>query len=125
MKIILANRGKQPIYEQIYTQLRDQILSGSLKAGEALPSMRLLAKELNVSLITSKRAYEELEKDGYIYSVVGRGSFVSDQNDEIIKESKMKGVEEQLSLAIQNSKELGITLAELQDILTILYREEE
>ncbi|KGP91222.1 GntR family transcriptional regulator [Pontibacillus chungwhensis BH030062] len=125
MNIILSNRGKQPIYEQIYEQIRDQILSHELKPGYSLPSMRQLAKELNVSLITSKRAYEELEKDGFIYSVVGRGSFVSDQNEEMIKESKMKGIEEQLAAAVHNSKDVGLTLTELQELLTILYREEE
>lgn len=125
MKIIISNSSKTPIYEQIHTQIKDQIFSGELKPGHHLPSMRQLAKDLNVSLITSKRAYEELEKNGYIYSVVGKGSFVSDQNEEMIKEGKMKGVEEQLLAAIQNSKDIGISLKELQELLTILYKEEK
>lgn len=87
--------------------------------------MRQLAKDLDISVITTKRAYEELEKNGFIYSVVGKGSFVSEQDSEMIKERKMKVIEEQLLTAIQNSKEIGISLTELKDILTLLYREEE
>lgn len=125
MKIIISNHSKQPIYEQIYNQIKEQVLSGELDAGYSLPSMRQLAKELNVSLITSKRAYEELEKNGYIYSVVGKGSFVADQNSEMIREGKLKGIEEQLLAAIQNSKDIGISLSELKELLTILYKEDE
>jgi GntR family transcriptional regulator len=87
--------------------------------------MRQLAKDLDISVITTKRAYEELEKNGFIYSVVGKGSFVSEQDSEMMKERKMKVIEEQLLTAIQNSKEIGISLTELKDILTLLYREEE
>ncbi|WP_080848901.1 GntR family transcriptional regulator [Cytobacillus gottheilii] len=125
MQIIISNSSKQPIYEQIYEQLKRSITSDELKAGQSLPSMRQLAKELNVSLITTKRAYEELEKTGFIYSIVGKGSFVSEQNSEMVKEAKMKGIEEQLLTAIRNSKDIGISLTELKELLTILYREEE
>lgn len=125
MKIILSNTSKTPIYEQIHHQLKDQILGGELKSGQSLPSMRQLAKDLNVSLITSKRAYEELEKNGFIYSIVGKGSFVSEQNEEMMKERKMQGIEEQLMTAIKNSKDIGVTLTELKELLTILYRGEE
>ncbi|MEW4225328.1 GntR family transcriptional regulator [Rossellomorea marisflavi] len=125
MKILISNRSKQPIYEQINEQVKEQIMSGHLQAGKSLPSMRQLAKELSVSLITTKRAYEELEKNGYIYSVVGKGSFVADQNSELIKEEKMKGIEEQLSSAIRSGKEMGIPLSELQELLDMLYREED
>ncbi|KON83192.1 GntR family transcriptional regulator [Rossellomorea marisflavi] len=125
MKILISNRSKQPIYEQINEQVKEQIISGHLQAGKSLPSMRQLAKELSVSLITTKRAYEELEKNGYIYSVVGKGSFVADQNSELIKEEKMKGIEEQLSSAIRSGKEMGIPLSELQELLDMLYREED
>ncbi|WP_273834257.1 GntR family transcriptional regulator [Guptibacillus sedimenti] len=125
MKIILSNSSKTPIYEQIHIQLKEQILAGDLKSGQPLPSMRQLAKDLNVSLITSKRAYEELEKNGFIYSIVGKGSFVSEQNKEMIKERKMQGIEEQLVTAIKNSKDIGVTLTELKELLTILYRGEE
>ncbi|MEW9110009.1 GntR family transcriptional regulator [Cytobacillus gottheilii] len=125
MQIIISNSSKQPIYEQIYEQLKTSILSNELEAGQSLPSMRQLAKDLNVSLITTKRAYEELEKTGFIYSIVGKGSFVSEQNSEMVKEAKMKGIEEQLLTAIRNSKDIGISLTELKELLTILYREEE
>lgn len=124
MQIIISNNSKEPIYEQIYAQIKKHILTNELKPGESLPSMRQLAKDLDISVITTKRAYEELEKNGFIYSVVGKGSFVSEQNNEMIRERKMKVIEEQLMAAIQNSKEIGIDLNELNELLTILYKEE-
>ena len=125
MQILISNSSKEPIYEQIYEQVKKQILTGELQEGQALPSMRQLAKDLHISVITTKRAYEELEKNGFIYSIVGKGSFVSEQNTEMIKERKMKVIEEKLSEAIQNSKELGIGLSELKEMLTLLYSEDE
>ena len=125
MQIIISNSSKEPIYEQIYEQVKKQILTGDLQEGQALPSMRQLAKDLHISVITTKRAYEELEKNGFIYSIVGKGSFVSEQNTEMIKERKMKVIEEKLSEAIQNSKEMGIGLSELKEMLTLLYTEDE
>ncbi|MEK4251364.1 GntR family transcriptional regulator [Paenibacillus sp. FSL W7-1287] len=124
MQIIISNSSNEPIYEQIYSQIKRHILTNELKSGQALPSMRQLAKELDISVITTKRAYEELERNGFIYSVVGKGSFVSEQNNEMIKERKMKVIEEQLLSAVQNSKEIGLSLNELLDLLTMLYREE-
>ncbi|WP_026561445.1 GntR family transcriptional regulator [Bacillus sp. J37] len=124
MQIIISNNSKEPFYEQIYTQIKKHILSNELKAGQSLPSMRQLAKDLDISVITTKRAYEELEKNGFIYSVVGKGSFVSEQNNEMIRERKMKVIEEQLMAAIQNSKEIGINLSELNELLTMLYKED-
>ena len=124
MQIIISNSSKEPIYGQIYVQIKKQILTNELKAGEALPSMRQLAKDLDISVITTKRAYEELEKNGFIFSIVGKGSFVSEQNNEMILERKMKVIEEQLMAAIQNSKEIGVELAELKELLTILYKED-
>ena len=125
MQIIISNSSKEPIYEQIYEQVKKQILKGELQEGQALPSMRQLAKDLHISVITTKRAYEVLEKNGFIYSIVGKGSFVSEQNTEMIKERKMKVIEEKLSEAIQNSKEMGIGLSELKEMLTLLYTEDE
>ncbi len=125
MQILISNSSKEPIYEQIYEQVKKQILTGELQEGQALPSMRQLAKDLHISVITTKRAYEELEKNGFIYSIVGKGSFVSEQNTEMIKERKMKVIEEKLSEAIQNSKEMGIGLSELKEMLTLLYTEDE
>lgn len=125
MQILISNNSKDPIYEQIYIQIKKHILTNELHAGQSLPSMRQLAKDLDISVITTKRAYEELEKNGFIYSIVGKGSFVSEQNNEMIKERKMKVIEEQLLTAIQNSKEIGIELKELMELLTMLYKEEE
>ena len=124
MRIIISNQTREPIYEQISTQIKKQVLTNELPAGEPLPSMRQLAKDLGVSVITTKRAYEELEKRGYIYSVVGKGSFISEQNKETILERKMNVIEEQLSAAILNSKEIGIELSELEELLRTLYEGE-
>ena len=124
MRIIISNQSREPIYEQIAAQIKKQVLTNELPAGEPLPSMRQLAKDLGVSVITTKRAYEELEKRGYIYSVVGKGSFVSEQNKEMILERKMSVIEEQLRAAILNSKEIGIELSELEELLRTLYKEE-
>ncbi|MDG5786146.1 GntR family transcriptional regulator [Evansella sp. AB-P1] len=123
MQIIISNSSKEPIYEQIMNQVKSAILSGELQEGTAIPSMRKLAKDLQISVITTKRAYEELEKAGFIYSIVGKGSFVAEQNLEVIKEKKLKVIEEQLSDVITNSKEIGLTLDELQEILKFLYEE--
>lgn len=123
MQIILSNSSKEPIYEQITYQIKSAILSGDLKDGAALPSMRQLAKDLQISVITTKRAYEELEKAGFIYSIVGKGSFVAEQNLEVVRERKLKAIEEQLSAVIMNSREIGLSLDELQQSLKILYEE--
>ncbi|MYL71813.1 GntR family transcriptional regulator [Halobacillus litoralis] len=123
MQIIISNRSKEPIYEQITNQIKSSILAGDLHEGMALPSIRQLAKDLQISVITTKRAYEELEKAGFTYSIVGKGSFVAEQNLEVIKERKFKAVEDQLSAVIANSRELGLTLDDLQQLLTTLYEE--
>ncbi|MEG0261092.1 MAG: GntR family transcriptional regulator, partial [Lysinibacillus sp.] len=117
--------SKEPIYGQIYAQLKKLILTGELQEGQSLPSMRQLAKELEISVITTKRAYEELEKNGFIYSIVGKGSFVAEQNMEMMKERKMKVIEEKLLVAIQNGKEMGLSLVELKEMLTLLYTEDD
>ena len=90
MHLYISNSGEQPIYEQITSQIKNHILSGELTPGEALPSLRLLAKELRVSIISTKRAYEELEREGFIQSVPGKGSFVAPQNIELIREEKLR-----------------------------------
>ncbi|MCG7336102.1 GntR family transcriptional regulator [Sporosarcina sp. ACRSM] len=125
MQIIISNSSKEPIYGQIYAQIKKRILTGELQEGQSLPSMRQLAKDLEISVITTKRAYEELEKNGFIYSIVGKGSFVAEQNLEMMKERKMKAIEETLSMAIQNGKEMGLSLTELKEMLTLLYTEGE
>lgn len=125
MQIIISNSSKEPIYEQIYAQIKKLILTGELQEGQSLPSMRQLAKDLEISVITTKRAYEELEKNGFIYSIVGKGSFISEQNKEMMRERKIKVVEENLLIAIQNAKEMNIDFAELKEMLTLLYTENE
>lgn len=123
MQIIISNSSKEPIYEQIVKQIQTLILSGELEEGTTLPSMRQLAKDLKISVITTKRAYEELEKSGFIYSIVGKGSFVAEQNLDVIREKKLRVIEEQLSAVIFNSREIGLSYGELQELLKLLYEE--
>lgn len=123
MQILISHNSKEPIYEQIVQQIKKGILGGDLPAGFALPSMRNMAKDLDVSVITTKRAYEELEKVGLIYSIVGKGSFVAEQNVEMMKERKQKIVENQLSEAIVNCKEIGLQLDDIQQLVELLYEE--
>lgn len=124
MNIIISNSNKKPIYEQIASQIKNQIISGELKEGDALPSMRLLAKELRISVITTKRAYEELEREGFIDTATGRGSFVASRNIELIKEEQLKIVEQHLQKSVEIAKSSGISLKELTDVLGTLYEEE-
>lgn len=121
MQIIISNSSKEPFYEQITNQIKASILAGELQEGTALPSIRQLAKDLHISVITTKRAYEELEKAGFIYSIVGKGSFVAEQNLEVMREKKLKAIEEQLSAVITNSREIGLSLDDLQHLMKILY----
>ena len=120
MDIIISNSSNSPIYEQITAQIKNLILNGTLNEGDALPSMRLLAKELRVSVITTKRAYEELEREGFIVSFTGKGSFVNTKNTELIKEEQLRRVEESLSNAISIAKSSGITKDEIKDLFKIL-----
>lgn len=124
MDIIISNSSAKPIYEQITSQIKNMILSGALKEGELLPSMRLLAKELRISVITTKRAYEDLERDGFIETVTGKGSYVAGKNMEFIKEERLRIAEEHLQSAVDAAKSGGVSLSELQDILAVLYRED-
>lgn len=123
MDIIISNASGKPIYEQIVTQIKGMIVSGALAQGEALPSMRLLARDLRISLITTKRAYEELERDGFIETVPGKGSFVARRNMEIIREEQLRRVEELLQAAAGEAKRSGIALEDLTEILRIYYQE--
>ena len=124
MDIIISNASDKPIYEQITSQIKNMILTGRLKTGDSLPSMRFLAKELRISVITTKRAYEDLERDGVIESVVGKGSFVSCQSTEFIREEHLRMTEEHLQKAINTARMSGISLEELIEIVTMLYKEE-
>jgi len=122
MKIIISNSSPDPIYEQVTRQIKSQIISGELREGESLPSIRRLAQDLQISVITTKRAYEELEKEGFIDTVEGKGSFVAMQNKELLREKKMK-IEDKLSDAVDEAKLLGIGLAELKEMLVLLVKE--
>jgi GntR family transcriptional regulator len=124
MKIIISNSSTDPIYEQINKQIKAQIISGDLNEGDALPSIRKLAKELQISVITTKRAYEELEKEGFVDTVGGKGCFVAMQNKELLKEKKMKTIEEKMGDTVKDAKKFGIRLKELREMLSILYDEE-
>lgn len=124
MDIIISNSNKKPIYDQIASQIKDLIMVGTLKEGDALPSMRLLAKELRISVITTKRAYEELEREGFIETATGRGSFVAKKNLDLIKEEQIRRAEEYLLNSVDIAKSSGITLDELIEILITLYEGE-
>ena len=125
MDIILSTSSGKPIYEQIADQVREQILSGALSAGDALPSMRVLAKELRISVITTKRAYEELERDGFLDNVPGKGCFVAPQNRELLREAQLRRVEDVLAQAVDEARKGGFSLSELQELLTLLYQGDE
>lgn len=125
MDIILTNAGRQPIYDQIVSQVKAQILSGKLKEGDALPSLRALAKDLRISVITTKRAYEELEREGFIVSLTGKGSFVAGANTELIREEHQRRLEDHLREAVSLSHLCGLDLDGLTSILSMLYKEED
>ena len=124
MNIIISNSSGQPIYDQISSQIKSMILSGELKEGDALPSMRFLAKELRISVITTKRAYEELERDGFLVSVPGKGSFVAGKNLEFVREEQLRRIEERMQEIVELSVGCSLSLEELQDMLELIYRGE-
>ena len=123
MDIIISNTSGVPIYEQIEEQIKSQIMTGALTAGEALPSMRVLAKELKISIITTKRAYEDLERDGFIESVTGKGSFVKAVNSDIVKENMMFEIQELLDKACDKAVIGKVTRDELKEMIDLLYDE--
>ena len=124
MEIILSNASDRPIYEQITSQIKEMIMKGELKPGERMPSMRKLAKELHVSVITTQRAYEDLQRDGFIVTVPAKGTFVSDQNQEFIREENLRRIEKFLSDAAALGRENGMSLEELKRTLELVYMEE-
>lgn len=123
MDIIISNSSGVPIYEQIEEQIKSQIMTGELVGGDALPSMRVLAKDLKISIITTKRAYEDLERDGFITSVTGKGSFVKGINSDMVKENMMFAIQELLETAVDKAILGKITYEELSETLKILYDE--
>ncbi len=124
MNIIISNSSDKPIYDQISEQIKNYIISGQIGQDELLPSIRNLAKELQISVITTKRAYEELERDGYIVSIPGKGSYVAAQNKELLMESRLRIVEGKLADAVTAAKMIDIGLSQLQEMLQLLYEEE-
>lgn len=125
MDIIITNQSDRPIYEQIMDQIKAQIMNGELKEGDALPSMRLLAKELRISIITTKRAYEELEREGYIESYTGKGSFVKGVNHEMVKESVMFEIENLMEEVLEKAALAKVPFDELVERMKLLYEDKE
>ena len=121
MDIIVSNMDSTPIYEQITRQIKAKILGGELQPGEALPSMRLLAKELRISVITTKRAYDELEKEGFLYAVPAKGFFVAPKNTELLREENLKKIEAHLTEAVHLSASCGLSREELREMLELLW----
>jgi GntR family transcriptional regulator len=122
--ILISNSSPEPIYEQIARQIKAAIIAGTLEEGAALPSIRALAHDLQISVITTKRAYDELEREGFLDSVGGKGTFVAAQNPAFLREKRMKLVEEKLSAAVAEARLLGVGVDELTEMLGLLYSEE-
>ena len=124
LEIVVSNKTSRPLYEQIATQIKTQIMSGDLKAGEALPSIRALAKSVHISVLTVQKAYDLLQTDGFIETTAGKGCYVSVQNQDFYLEEQQKKIEEHFSEAIEIARTSGISLNKLVDLLTLLYEED-
>ncbi|WP_312505221.1 GntR family transcriptional regulator [Lysinibacillus sp.] len=124
MHIHLSNASDKPIYEQITTQLKEAILANKFQAGDALPSIRALAKDLKISVMTTKRAYADLERDGFIETVAGKGSFVTERNQDFLREELLRLVEEHLQRAVRAAKTAGLSKEEMQELVSLLLEEE-
>lgn len=122
MKIKVSNSSSYPIYDQISRQIRSLIISGELSSGDSLPSIRSLANDLQVSVITTKKAYDLLEKEGYLDSVTGRGTFVAEKNKELVREIQMKIIEDRIHEAVSDAKLFGVSLKELSQMLNMFYK---
>lgn len=124
MDIIISNLSGEPIYKQIVNQVKEMIVKGELKEGDALPSMRYLAMQLRISLITTKRAYEELEQLGFIESYTGKGSFVKSQNIDMIREEHLKSMEDYIRKACDEARICGVGIEDMKDLIEMVYKEE-
>ena len=124
MEILISNSSGKPIYEQITAQIKALVMNGELKEGDLLPSMRTLARELRISVITTKRAYEDLERDGFITTVVGKGSFIRAADIRLVREEKLKQIEDLLSRAIFLARQSAIGRGEIEEMIEIIYQEE-
>ena len=123
MLILIDNKSGAPIYDQIFTQIKGHILSGELKTDEALPSIRGLAKDLRISVITTKRAYEELERAGFIYTVPGKGSFVAAKNQELLREEHLKKIEEYMTAIADLARGAGLGRGEVLEMWDLIWEE--
>ena len=124
MEIIISNNANKPIYEQITSQIKAMIMSGELQSGDAIPSLRAWAKSIHVSVITVQKSYEDLQRDGFIETTVGRGSFVSAQNKEFYQEEQQRIAEEHLEIAAEIGRTNNISLSKLTELLTMFYKED-
>ena len=120
MNILISNANDKPIYEQICTQIKNAVLAGALRPGDALPSIRSLAKDLRVSVITTKRAYDELEKDGYLYTVPGTGCYVAEKNTQLVREAYLTQIEEHMTKILSLAAACGLTADDLAEMLRLL-----
>ena len=123
MELIIRNTTNQPIYDQICSQIKAQIITGQLTPGEALPSIRALAKDLKISVITTKRAYDELEAEGFLYTVAGKGCFVAEKNLQLVREGRLRELEEHLAAAAELAVSCGVTAEEVLEALRTLLEE--
>ncbi len=125
LEIIVSNKASRPLYEQISAQIKAAIMSGELKTGEAIPSVRALAKSLHISILTVQKAYATLQEDGFIETTAGKGCYVSAQNQDFYLEEQQKKIEEKFAEAVEIARSSGIKLEKLTDLLTLLYEEDE
>lgn len=125
LEIIVSNKASRPLYEQISAQIKAAIMSGELKTGEAIPSVRALAKSLHISILTVQKAYSTLQEDGFIETTAGKGCYVSAQNQDFYLEEQQKKIEEKFAEAVEIARSSGIKLEKLTDLLTLLYEEDE
>lgn len=125
MEIVISNSSDKPIYEQIASQIREQVLAGTLVEGEQLPSIRSLATQLRISAITTKRAYQDLEAQGFIHTVPGKGCFVAGDNLELLREERLRQVETSLAKAVSDARTAGVSADELREMLDLLLEEDD
>ena len=125
LEIVVSNKASQPLYEQIASQIKAAIISGELKAGDAIPSVRSLAKSLHISILTVQKAYATLQEDGFIETTAGKGCYVSAQNQDFYLEEQQKRIEEKVAEAIEIARTSGISLDKLTELLTLMYQEDE
>lgn len=125
LEIIVSNKASRPLYEQISSQIKAAIMSGELKAGEAIPSVRSLAKSLHISILTVQKAYATLQEDGFIETTAGKGCYVAAQNQDFYLEEQQKKIEEKFAQAIEIARTNGISLEKLTDLLILMYQEDE